>query len=155
MESVRISAEGEGIVPESEDRTVCIWDMEERGWDSTELRGHQGLVSNVAISVDGGRIVSGSGARTVRVWEMDDVAWNNTCCKEFAVPVRNVSIVCQKEVIRVVLLTGRILYCDWELREKREKRWAEWMAHETTVEMADTIPSETKLLQMVEGHRIY
>lgn len=66
------------------------------------------------------------------------------------------SIACKGEIIRVTLWIEKIVYVDWELKEEREKRRDEGMAHEVAVESAEkNIASESDLLRMVEGINIW
>jgi WD40 repeat protein len=75
--SVAISADSQWVVSGSEDKTVCVWDLQ-TGKQRNLLKGHEAEVTSVAISVDSQRIVSGSGDGTVWVWDTETGEQINT-----------------------------------------------------------------------------
>ena len=61
-------SDGNHVASGSEDKTICIWDIENRELAVDPLTGHTGWVWALAYSPDGTRLVSGSADKTVRVW---------------------------------------------------------------------------------------
>jgi hypothetical protein len=67
------SPDGRRIATASSDRTVRVWDVEDRA-EVAVLSGHEDWVWAVAWSPDGRRIATASFDRTIRVWDVEDRA---------------------------------------------------------------------------------
>ncbi|MEM7560759.1 MAG: pentapeptide repeat-containing protein, partial [Planctomycetota bacterium] len=65
---VAFSPDGSQIVSASDDKTIRLWDTEQRKQIAT-LEGHQGYVRCVAFSPDGSQIVSASNDKTICLWD--------------------------------------------------------------------------------------
>ena len=66
----RTAPTGKQLASASHDKTVRVWDVDDRAVDSHTGRPHQSPVSSVAFSPDGRRLVSGGDSSTVRVWDV-------------------------------------------------------------------------------------
>ncbi|AFY85412.1 hypothetical protein [Oscillatoria acuminata] len=67
VNSASFSADGEGILTASQDKTARVWDRS--GKLVAELTGHQGPVISASFSPDGERILTASSDKTARVWD--------------------------------------------------------------------------------------
>jgi hypothetical protein len=63
-----LSADGKLGLSSSLDKTVCVWDLEDRKLLTT-LQGHKQGVLCLALSHDGSRALSGGRDKTVRLWD--------------------------------------------------------------------------------------
>jgi len=69
VRSVAFSPDGKWIVSGSDDKTVCLWDIQGNAI-AKSFHGHEDGVTSVAFSPDGKWIVSGSDDQTVRLWDI-------------------------------------------------------------------------------------
>ena len=69
--SIAFSPDGMHVASGSEDKTICIWNVESRKLAVGPLAGHKQRVLEVAYSQNGKRLVSGSYDKTVRVWNSE------------------------------------------------------------------------------------
>ena len=73
VNSVAISPDGKRLVSGSDDKTLCLWDLEDFDGKPEKLsNGHIDRVWSVAFSPDGKMIASGSEDETVRWWILTD-----------------------------------------------------------------------------------
>ncbi|CUA77642.1 Kinesin-like protein KIF21B [Rhizoctonia solani] len=69
--SSAFSVDGRYLVTGSEDRTICVWDLNEAELVGVPFRGHTSDVTSVALFPDASRVVSCSYyAWTIRIWNM-------------------------------------------------------------------------------------
>jgi WD40 repeat protein len=68
--SVALSLDGTRIISGSWDRTVRVWDAQNKGRAFGLLEGHTDSVYSVAVSPDGTCIISGSADFAIRIWDM-------------------------------------------------------------------------------------
>jgi WD40 repeat protein len=68
--SVAFSPDGNHIISGSKDRTIRIWDAQNKGMAVDVLEGHTGSVDSVAFSPDGTHIISSSSDHAIRIWDM-------------------------------------------------------------------------------------
>ena len=69
--SVAIASDNKYIVSGGEDRTVRIWNLQDKIQEAV-FQGHTDSVKSVAISSDKKYIVSGGCDKTVRIWNLQD-----------------------------------------------------------------------------------
>jgi WD40 repeat protein len=65
---VTVYSETSYIMPGSEDKTACLWDL--NGNVLQVLRGHEGGINSVAFSPNGKSILTGSWDKTARLWKI-------------------------------------------------------------------------------------
>ena len=68
--SIAISNDQKILVSGSNDKTIRVWDFEEKRCIRV-LKGHEGRVMSVAITPDNNYILSGSDDKSVRIWELN------------------------------------------------------------------------------------
>ena len=71
ISSIAISSDNKYIASGGMDKTVRIWNLQDKTQEAV-LRGHNEEVSSVAITSDNKYIVSGGKDRTVRIWNLRD-----------------------------------------------------------------------------------
>ena len=69
--SVAISQDGKYAISGSNDKTIKVWNLEEKREEFT-LTGHSSSVTSVAISKDGKYIISGSSDKTIKIWSLEE-----------------------------------------------------------------------------------
>ncbi|KAG2077145.1 WD40 repeat-like protein, partial [Suillus decipiens] len=71
VSAVAFFKDGRRVVTGSWDRTVQIWDVEERALVGRPLLGHIDFVYSIAISPDDRRIASGGQDKAIIIWDVD------------------------------------------------------------------------------------
>ncbi|KAG8744321.1 hypothetical protein FRC11_013507, partial [Ceratobasidium sp. 423] len=69
---IDISGNGAQVVSGSDDRTLCIWSMQDGSLISGPFRGHTDRVTSTSYSPDDAQIVSGSNDCTIGIWNVHD-----------------------------------------------------------------------------------
>jgi WD40 repeat protein len=69
--SVDISPDGRKALSTSQDRSICLWDVQ-TGQQLQLFLGHTEGVISAAFSQDGRRILSGGRDKTLRLWSMPE-----------------------------------------------------------------------------------
>ncbi|MEX2666619.1 SUMF1/EgtB/PvdO family nonheme iron enzyme [Candidatus Uabimicrobium amorphum] len=70
VNSVAFSPNGKVIVSASDDKSLCIWDVESKK-QIAMLKGHSRSVNSVAFSPDGKIIASGSNDKSISIWDVE------------------------------------------------------------------------------------
>ena len=68
---VAISQDGKYVISGSYDKTINVWNLEEKRKEFS-LTGHREGVTCVAISQDGKYVISGSNDKTIKVWNLEE-----------------------------------------------------------------------------------
>lgn len=66
------------IVSASKDKTVRVWDLKKKR-EKIVLRGHIGIVNEVAVTYDNLYIASGSSDCSIRVWNLQENIKRESC----------------------------------------------------------------------------
>ena len=73
---VAISQDGKYVISGSYDKTINVWNLEEKRKEFS-LTGHREGVTCVAISQDGKYVISGSNDKTIKVWNLEEKRKHN------------------------------------------------------------------------------
>lgn len=68
--SIAFSPDGKWLASAGEDKTIILWDMNDRKPHAT-LKGHRDQVASIAFSPDGKRLASASDDKTVVLWDVN------------------------------------------------------------------------------------
>ncbi|MBE9050778.1 DnaJ domain-containing protein [Nostocales cyanobacterium LEGE 11386] len=77
VNALAINPDGQTCISGSNDRTVCLWNLNTGKWLYT-FSGHADAVLSVAISPNGQQIISGSVDRKISRWQLDTKQYHRT-----------------------------------------------------------------------------